>query len=166
MWARQYAALQEITRMLIKARWMVLAAGLITVAAPMGMQAGVRGPHPAYLHALSDLRAARHYLNDGWAWTPEMHDDDVAIQQIDAAIDEIKRSAVDDGKGLNDRVAINTHLSPHERFQKAKDLLSTVQNDLSRAEDMPSSRGLKERAIGHVNEAHKIVAAAEETAHW
>jgi hypothetical protein len=41
-----------------------------------------------------------------------------------------------------------------------------VQNDLSRAEDMPSSRGLKERAIGHVNEAHKIVAASEETAHW
>jgi hypothetical protein len=152
--------------MLFKARWMVLAAGLIAATAPMGVQAEVRGPHPAYLHALSDLRAARHYLNDGWAWTPEMHDDYAVIQQIDAAIDEIKKAAVDDGKGPNDRFFINTHLSPRERFQKAKELLSSAQNDLLRAGDIPSAPGFKERAIGHVGEAHRIVDAAEETAHW
>jgi hypothetical protein len=152
--------------MLIKARWMVLATGLIAVTAPMRMRAEVRGPHPAYLHALSDLRAARHYLNDGWAWTPEMHDDYAVIQQIDAAIDEIKKAAIDDGKGLNDPFPINTRLSPHDRFRKAQELLASAQNDLSRAEDVPSSRGLRDRAIEHVNEAHQIVDTAVQTAHW
>ena len=153
--------------MLMKARWMVLAAGLIAAAAPMAVQAQeIPGPHPAYLHALSDLRAARHYLNDGWAWAPVRHDDDAAIRQIDAAIGEIKKASIDDGKGLNDPFHIDAHLSPHDRFRKAKELLASAQNDLSRGEDLPSSRGLRDRAIGHVNEAHQIVDAAERTAHW
>ena len=42
-----------------KVRLMVLTAGIAAAAAPMTMQAGdVPGPHPAYLHALSDLRGA------------------------------------------------------------------------------------------------------------
>ncbi len=99
--------------MLMKARWMVLTAGMIVAAAPMTIQAQeVPGPHPHYLHALSDLRAARHYLNDGWAWEPVRHDDNEAIRQIDAAINEIKQASIDDGKGLNDPFTIDTHLSP------------------------------------------------------
>jgi hypothetical protein len=153
--------------MLNKVRWMVLAAGLTVAAAPMTMQAQeVPGPHPAYLHALSDLRAARHYLNDGWAWAPVRHDDDAAIREIDAAINEIKRASIDDGKGLNDPFHIDTHLSPHDRFRKANELLWSAHNDLSRAEDVPSSRGLRDRAIGHVDRAHQIVDNAERTAHW
>src|SRR5580704_14149696 len=146
--------------MLMKARWMVLAAGLITTIAPMTVQAGeVPGPHPAYLHALSDLRAARHYLNDGWAWEPVRHD-------VNAAIHEIKKASIDDGKGLNDPFHIDAHLSPHDRFRKANELLASANNDLSRAEDVPSSRGLRDRAIGHVDKAHQIVDAAWRTAHW
>jgi hypothetical protein len=153
--------------MLNKARWMVLAAGLMAVAAPMTMQAQeVPGPHPAYLHALSDLRAARHYLNDGWAWEPVRHDDNEAIRQIDAAINEIKQASIDDGKGLNDPFHIDTHLSPHDRFRKANELLWAAHNDLSKAEDVPQSRGLRDRAIGHVDKAHQIVDAAQQTAHW
>ena len=67
-----------------------------------GAGPGGSGTSPAYLHALSDLRAARHYLNDGWAWEPVRHDDNAAIRQIDAAINEIKQASIDDGKGLND----------------------------------------------------------------
>ena len=153
--------------MLMKARWMVLAAGLITTIAPMTVQAGeVPGPHPAYLHALSDLRAARHYLNDGWAWEPVRHDDNAAIHEIDATINEIKKASIDDGKGLNDPFHIDAHLSPHDRFRKANELLASANNDLSRAEDVPSSRGLRDRAIGHVDKAHQIVDAAWRTAHW
>ena len=153
--------------MLNKVRWMILAAGITVAAAPMTMQAQeVPGPHPAYLHALSDLRAARHYLNDSWAWAPVRHDDDAAIREIDAAINEIKRASIDDGKGLNDPFHIDTHLSPHDRFRKANELLWSAHNDLSRAEDVPSSRGLRDRAIGHVDRAHQIVDNAERTAHW
>jgi len=152
--------------MFTKVRLMVLAAGLAATAAPMTMQADIPGPHPAYLHALSDLRAARHYLNDGWAWAPVKHDDNMAIREIDAAINEIKKAAIDDGKGLNDPFPIDTHLSPRDRFRKANELLLSAHNDLSRAEDVPQSRGLRDRAIGHVDQAHQIVDAAQRTAHW
>ena len=142
--------------------------GLMMAAMSTGvMQAQqVPGPHPAYLHALSDLRAARHYLNDGWAWEPVRRDDNVAIREIDGAINEIKRASIDDGKGLNDPFPIDTRLSPHDRFRKANELLWSAHNDLARAEDVPESRGLRNRAIGHVDAAHGIVDRVEKTAQW
>jgi hypothetical protein len=126
----------------------------------------VPGPHPAYLHALSDLRAARHYLNDGWAWEAVRRDDNAAVGQIDAAIGEIKKAAIDDGKGDADPFPIDSHLSPHDRFRKANDLLASAHRDLAKAEDVPESRGLRDRAIGHVDQAHQIVDAAWRTSHW
>jgi len=150
-----------------KARLMVLTVGLMALGAPLMVQAQeVRGPHPAYLHALSDLRAARHYLNDGWAWAPVRREDDEAIREIDAAIGEIKRASIDDGKGLNDPFRIDTRLSPHDRFRKANELLWSAHNDLSKAEDVPESRGLRDRAIGHVDHAHQIVDKAQQMARW
>ena len=153
--------------MLNRARWMVLATGFAAAVAPMTMQAQeVPGPHPHYLHALSDLRAARHYLNDNWAWDPVRRDDNAAIREIDAAINEIKRASIDDGKGLNDPFTIDTRLSPHDRFRKANELLWAAHNDLSKAEDVPQARGLRDRAIGHVDRAHQIVDTAQSTARW
>ena len=79
--------------MFSKVRLMVLTAGIVAMALPITMQAQeVPGPHPAYLHAHSDLRAARHYLNDGWAWAPVKRDDNEAIHHIDAAINMIKQA--------------------------------------------------------------------------
>jgi hypothetical protein len=139
----------------------------IAVAAPAVVQAQqVPGPHPAYLHALSDLRAARHYLNDGWAFEPVRRDDNAAVGEIDAAIGEIKRAAIDDGKGVDDHFPMDRHLSPHDRFRKANELLAAAHHDLDHAEDVPASRGLRDRAIGHIDEAHRIVDAAWRTAHW
>jgi hypothetical protein len=147
--------------------WLVLAAAIITSIAPASMQAQqVPGPHPAYLHALSDLRAARHYLNDGWAWEAVRRDDNAAIREIDAAINEIKMASIDDGKGLRDPFPIDTHVSPHDRFRKANELLFSAHNDLAKAEDVPQSRGLRDRAIKHVDLAHQIVDNAERTARW
>ena len=153
--------------MFSKVRLMILTAGIAAAAVPMTMQAQeVPGPHPAYLHALSDLRAARHYLNDGWAWAPVKHDDNEAIKQIDAAIDEIKRASIDDGKGLNDPFHIDTSLSPHDRFRKANELLVAAHRDLEHAEDVPQAHGLRDRAINHIDNAHTIVDNAQRTAHW
>jgi hypothetical protein len=126
----------------------------------------VPGPHPAYLHALSDLRAARHYLSDNWAWQPVLRDDNAAIREIDAAINEIKHAAIDDGKSLHDHFPIDTSLSPHDRFRKANELLSSAHNDLAHAEDVPEARDMRNRALGHVDAAHQIVDNAERTAHW
>jgi hypothetical protein len=159
------AAESEIEPMHKYLRTMMLLAGMAGAAA--GAQAQpAPGPHPAYLHALRDLRAARHYLNDGWAWEPVRRDDNAAIREIDAAIGEIKRAAIDDGKGDNDPFLIDRRLSPHDRFRKANELLNAAHHDLDHAEDVPESRGLRNRAIEHIDEAHRIVDAAWRTAHW
>jgi hypothetical protein len=152
--------------MRVKLFSMFVAVGMLSAYGSGAIQAEVPGPHPAYLHALSDLRAARHYLNDGWAWQPVKRDDNVAIREIDAAIDEIKKASIDDGKGLNDPFQIDSRLSPHDRFRKANELLWSAHNDLSKAEDVPQARGLRDRAITHVDQAHQVVDNAERTAHW
>ena len=140
-------------------------AGVFAAAGPAA-QAQVPGPHPAYLHALSDLRAARHYLHDNWTWEGVRREDNAAIGEIDRAIDEIKRAAIDDGKGVNDPFPIDHHLSPHDRFRKANELLAAAHHDLDHAEDVPQARGLRDRAIMHIDQAHQIVDQAWRTAHW
>src|SRR6201996_8176996 len=60
------------------------------------------GPHPYYLHALSDLRAARWMIEHrpgNWAQT---QDEIEAVHRIDAAIGEIKKASIEDGKDLAD----------------------------------------------------------------
>ena len=133
----------------------------------MAMQAQtVPGPHPEYLHALTDLRAARHYLTDGKAWEPVKQDDEAAIREIDAAIDRIKQASIDDGKGLHDPFRIDMKLSPHDRFRKANELLYSAHNDLAKAEDVPQARDMRNKALGHVDKAHEIVDRVEKTAQW
>jgi hypothetical protein len=154
-------------RMNLKSTMLRMGVLLAGIAAPMALHAQqVPGPHPAYLHALSDLRAARHYLNDGWAWEAVRRDDNHAVAEIDAAINEIKRAAIDDGKGVDDPFPIDRGLSPHDRFRKANELLAAAHHDLDHAEDVPQSRGLRNRAIGHIDAAHQIVDNAWHTAHW
>ena len=135
----------------------------LVVAAPTW--ADTPGKHPAYLHALSDLRDARAHL-ERLASEPVNQEEDHAIVAIDKAIDEIKRAAIDDGKGLNDPFHIDTHLSPHDRFRKANELLAAAHHDLDHAEDVPQSRGLRDRAIMHIDEAHQVVDHAWREAHW
>ncbi len=133
---------------------------------PCGAQAQVPGPHPAYLHALSDLRLARAYLNDNWTWEAVRQDDNHAIQEIDAAIREIKHAAIDDGKNLNDHPPVEGHLGPRDRFARANDLLARAHHDLDHAEDVPEARGLRDRALMHIDEAHNTVDRAWRTARW
>ncbi len=126
----------------------------------------VPGPHPRYIHALSDLRAARHYLADNWAWDPVRHEDNIAIHHIDDAIASIKAASIDDGKSLNDPFSIDTRLTPQNRFAKANELLWAAHQDLAQAEDVPQSRGLRDRALRDVDAAHNTVDQAVRIAHW
>ncbi len=115
---------------------------------------------------LSDLRAARHYLNDGWAWQPVRAEDNKAIREIDAAINDIKSAAINDGKGLNDPFPMDGHLTPQNRFVKANELLWAAHQDLAKAEDVPQSRGLRDRALQHVDAAHNTVDQAVRISKW
>ena len=133
---------------------------------PAAARAQAPGPHPAYLHALNDLRYARAYLSEGWQWEAVRHEDDHAVAEIDAAIREIKHAAIDDGKNPNDHPPIDVRLSWHDRFARANELLARAHHDLDQAEDVPEARGLRDRAILHIDEAHNTVDRAWRTAHW
>ena len=149
----------------------LLKSGLVTAAMLLssvgGLQAQqVPGPHPAYLHALSDLRAARAYLSEGFQWEPVRREDDHAIREIDLAIALIKQAAIDDGKPLGDHPPIDGQLTPQNRFVKANELLYAAHQDLAKAEDVPEARGLRNGALKHVDEAHNTVDHAVQTSHW
>jgi hypothetical protein len=156
----------EIVRIRIAASSMFLALLGILVMTPKAASAQqVPGPHPAYLHALSDLRLARAYL-DQIAWPPVQRDEEHAIREIDAAINEIKRASIDDGKNLEDHPAIDARLRPDGRFRKALELLDKAHNDTARAEDVPQARGMRDRAVHHIDEAHGTVDNAIRTVRW
>jgi hypothetical protein len=115
------------------------------------------GAHPAYLHALSDLRHARAHLDK---LTPSDRIDDEeqhAIDEIDKAIGEIKRASVDDGKNLNDHPPVDVHMDRKGRYHRALELLDKAHNDIAREEDDSWARGLRNRALHHIDEAHRIV---------
>jgi hypothetical protein len=115
--------------------------------------------HPAYLHALSDLRYARAHLQrpDGGELRDQEKD---AINEIDKAIGEIKRASIDDGKDLNDHPVIDAHLPWSGRLHKALDLLDKAHQDVSKEEDDPAAQGLQQRAIEHIDKAHHHVVEA------
>lgn len=118
------------------------------------------GQHPAYLHSLTDLRQARGYLDKLGPDDAVDNDSMRAIQEIDAAIGEIKRASIDDGKDLHDHPPIDAHLPRTDRFHRAIDLLDKAHNDVARAEADEGARGLRDRAIHHIDEAHGAVDAA------
>ncbi len=121
---------------------------------PSRGQGGER--HPAYLHALSDLRLMRAYLD---RLTPNERVDDEsahAIEEIDAAIREIKEASIDDHKDLREHMPIDAQIRPTDRFRKAREAGGAAAHDLEHEEDNGFARGLKHRALEHVERADRI----------
>jgi tetratricopeptide (TPR) repeat protein len=113
--------------------------------------------HPAYLNALSDLRSARANLDKIAPNDVVDAQEMLAIQQIDAAIGEIKAASIDDGKNLNDHPAIDVNLKKTDRYHKALELLQKAQGDIKQEEDDPASQGLQHRAMVQVAAAEQTV---------
>ncbi len=137
-----------------------LAASFIALVLALGAQATPAPQrHPAYLHALSDLRDARAHLEH-----PDRgelrHEEKDAIGEIDKAIDEIKRASIDDGKNLADHAPVDAHLPWAGRLHKALDLLDKAHNDIAKAEDDRAAVGLQHRAMEHIDKAHRHVEEA------
>jgi len=138
------------------ARHCTLLLFVVAVCAVQGF-ADEPGRHPAYLHALSDLRHARAHLESLAATHHMDKEEEHAINEIDKAIDEIKHAAIDDGKNLNDHPPVDAGLDRTGRFRRAQELLDKAHNDIAREEDDSSVRGLRDRALHHIDEAHHIV---------
>ncbi len=126
-------------------------------------QSAVLGKHPAYIHAMSDLRDARAYLDDKAAPLDVRKQDEKAIREIDAALTEIRNASIDDGKSLNDHTPIDASIKTQGRFARANELLAKAHQDVAGAEDVPESRGLRDRALGQISAAESTVHTAIET---
>jgi hypothetical protein len=134
--------------------------GLVGIAVLAGCAAAPPPPppppppsHPAYLHALSDLRAARwliaHRPGD-WVQTA---DEAESLREIDASINEIKHAAIDDGKNLNDHPPLDEKADHPGRIHEAVQYLKKARADVSGNEDNGFANGLRDRAVGHIDSA-------------
>jgi hypothetical protein len=109
--------------------------------------------HPAYLRALTDLRASRWLIEHrpgDWAQT---NDEVQAVHEIDAAINEIKRAAIDDGKNLADHPPLDERPDHRGRIHEALEYLRKGRADIEKEEDNAYANGLRDRAIGHIDAA-------------
>src|ERR1700722_3596035 len=128
----------------MKLKILTIFSGLLLL--PLFANADLPGKHPAYLHALTDLRTAR--------WMLEHRPGDAAVSgNEDAAIREIKHAAIDDGKNVNDHPNVDVAADRPGRLHKALELLRKVHSDVAREEDDPATRGLRDRAGGHIDGA-------------
>ena len=137
----------------MKLKSRLLLSGLLLAVLPFAANADMPGKHPYYLHALSDLRAARWMLEHRPGDAAVSAQEDVAITEIDKAIGEIKKASIDDGKDIHDHPAVQDINDRPGRLHKAVELLRKVHGDVAREEDDPMTRGLRDRAIMHIDEA-------------
>jgi hypothetical protein len=115
--------------------------------------------HPAYLHALTDLRDARAHLQrpDGGQLGEQ---EQKAIHDIDEAINEIKKASIDDGKNLNDHPAVDAKLDWRGRLHRSLELVNKAHNDVAHEEDNAFAQGLQQRALEHIDKARHHIEEA------
>ncbi len=111
------------------------------------------GKHPAFLHALSDLRLARANLERKGGDAESKWDEARAIGDIDDAIKEIRGAAIDDGKNLSDHPAVDVKLKRGGRLHHALQSLEAARHDVNEEEDDKFAEGLKHRALLHITAA-------------
>jgi len=78
--------------------------------------------------------------------------EDFAIQEIDAAIKEIKRASIDDGKNIYDHPNIDVK-KLGSRLLRAIETLNKAHADIDQEEDNSEVRDLRHRALEHIDRA-------------
>jgi hypothetical protein len=126
---------------------------LLAALLPLAAHADLPGAHPGYLHALSDLRAARWSLEHRPGDAAVSAQEDVAITEIDRAIGEVKKAASEDAKNLADKPRADADLDRPGRLHHAVEFLQKAHDDLAREEDNPEAREIKHHALEHVDNA-------------
>jgi hypothetical protein len=126
---------------------------LVLAIAPVTLRAELPGKHPAYLHALSDLRHAKAHLERPGGGLQVKWDEKTAIHEIDEAIREIKEASIDDGKNLNDHPPVDAKMDFAGRLHRALELLRKADKDCHEEEDNSFAKGLQKRALHHIHEA-------------
>jgi hypothetical protein len=117
------------------------------------------------LSAISDLRYARALLYRP-DWRDIMRDQRAAVDEIDHAINEAKRAAIDDGKNIDDHPPIDRGLGWEGRFRKAMEMLDAANRDLSFEEDNRNAAAWRGAAMRNVQNAKDYVARAMRASWW
>ena len=126
---------------------------LLTIMLPFAAHADIPGHHPGYLHALTDLRDARWNLEHRPGDAAVSRQEDVAINEIDQAIDAVQRLAIADGKDLYNKPQEDVRIDHPGRLHHALDLLKQAHNDLAQEEDNPTVHELQHHAFEHLDNA-------------
>jgi len=113
--------------------------------------ADMPGRHPAYLHALTDLRDARWNLEHRPGDAAVSSQEDVAIVETDRAIQEAKTAAMEDGKNIEDHPHEDAKINRAGRLHHALELLDKAKKDVAREEDNPETRDLRNRIVQHTD---------------
>lgn len=111
---------------------------------------------PSYLHAISDLRSARAYLQmDN---RPNEADARArAIEEINHALDDIKVAAVNDGKTPWQTPPPQSGGDPNLPIHTAVRLLREARSDVDHGHDRPENQGLRERSVRHIDRALDVL---------
>ena len=126
---------------------LVLAAAGCVVAPPPPPPAH----HPAYLHALTDLRDARWNLEHRPGDAAVSTQEDVAIVETDRAINEAKTAALEDGKNIASHPPEDAHIDRRGRLHHAVELLRKARQDVAQGESNGQAVELRNRVIGHID---------------
>ena len=145
-----------------KAIFCLMTAGFLFAAVNANAARSLKGEHPYYLHALSDLRAARWMIEHRPGNWTQTTDEVEAVRRIDAAIAEIKKAAIDDGKNLEDHPKVDEKNDHDGRLHVAIDFLRKARQDISHDEDNKFAQGLQMRAYEHIDGA---IAAVKKAIH-
>jgi hypothetical protein len=95
-----------------------------------------------------------------------MRDQRGAVEEIDRAIAEARRAAIDDGKNPDAHPPIDRALGWEGRFRKAMELLDSAERDLSMAETNPNAAAWRGAARQNIENAKSFVGRAMRASWW
>lgn len=137
-------------KVLCLALFLLLTASSIT-------KADGRESHPYYLHALSDLRAARWMLEHRPGNWQQSVDEINAVKEINKAIQELKEAAIEDGKNIEDHPPLTEIADRPGRLHAAIDFLKKARREIDHEEDNAFANGLRNRSYSHIDVSIQFV---------
>jgi hypothetical protein len=134
--------------------------------------------HPAYLRALAELRDARAQLNTApehakdtlpphagdsaqAAESPPDSDEQIAIAQIDMAMQDVRDASEDDGKGVDEHGPVDASCNRQQRLRLAMEKLDQAHEDIEQRQQDSFLKGYKANsAQEHIEQARRAILRA------
>jgi len=138
----------------------VCAALLGAAVTASSAHADLPGAHPGLLHALTDVRSARWLVEHRPADQAVTAHEDRALQAMTAAISDLQRAAIDDGKNLDVHPPMDAPPSRQGRLERALNLLDAAHKDVDAAESDAAARTLRPVALKNIDAAAAEIKAA------